>query len=1082
VVRHSARILLEILAAVLAGIVLVGAIGAWRLSQPEPLRLSFLTPYVEQALTLPERSMNVAIDDTLITWAGWGRTVDLRVRGVHILNNRGRELAVLPELSLTLSVEALLRGIIAPTSIEVLDAQVTLLRDQNGHFRFGRVFDISSDQTTDATTGTAEAPAGEAPVIPEALAAFMAAPDYSKPTGYLRRISIVDAKVVLVDRRSGLVWHAPTANFTLERHPDGLSGHLQFQVQELGRPAQFEGDLVYDSGNQSVSIDARFSGVDAASLGLLRPELMVLQGADFTLDGRVGTEFGLDGQLERIDFDMGGGPGSLTLPDQLPDPLPIRKIAVTGKLDAGLDRLVIDQAQIDLGETSTNGTAVKPGPSLTIKGSVSGLTTYMAPRTGAIHVAADLKANGIAVPDLGRYWPKDTAPKPRKWIFANIDTGDVGNVSATLRLRLLGGDADAIALDKVAGTLSGKGLTIHYLKPMPPITDAAATGSFTATTFTGIFSAGHVGGIQIDTGRIDIVDFNKDVQTITVDGNLHAAMTDALGLLDHPRLGYMKRLGIDPKAAEGQVNTHLKVVFPADKDLVFEQVNLSAEANLVGAGIKGVMFGKNLEDGNLQLKLTRKTMQIEGTGRFAGIPAAIVWNQNFTASDFDTKIQLQGTAQEDERKALGVDLSPFVTGPAAFDVTYTTFDDHSGAVSAKIDLTPTTLSVDSLAWSKPAGGAGQAEALLLLPVGQPPLLKSFSISASDLAANGHGSLTDSFGVGQMALDRLSLGKTNLTGVKLAYIDGRPEVTISGGVLDVEPMLTGKITLQPEEAAKESTTEPTRPFKITADKLDVVMLAPGRQVENVHVLLEHETEYWKQIEIDGILPGGMPLTMSYLPVEGGNHHLSIKSDDAGAALRVLDIFDDVKGGKLVVYGDAVDSVPQRPLTGRAEIQDFRLINQSGLVRLFSLTGFIDEMSGEGFQFDRFVADFTKTGGRVDVPLARAHGPSLGMTATGYFDQTKDKIDVKGTIVPAYAINSFLSNIPVIGDLLQGGKGNGLFAATYTATGKLSKPDFSINPLAALAPGFLRGLFDIFDSNGETPKPTAMPEQPLGEQNR
>src|SRR5215470_1621936 len=75
VVRHSARILLEILAAVVAGIVLVGALGAWRLSQPEPLRLSFLTPYVEQALTLPERSLNVAIDETLITWAGWGRTI-----------------------------------------------------------------------------------------------------------------------------------------------------------------------------------------------------------------------------------------------------------------------------------------------------------------------------------------------------------------------------------------------------------------------------------------------------------------------------------------------------------------------------------------------------------------------------------------------------------------------------------------------------------------------------------------------------------------------------------------------------------------------------------------------------------------------------------------------------------------------------------------------------------------------------------------------------------------------------------------------------------------------------------------------
>jgi len=1073
VVRHSARILLEILAAVVAGIVLVGAIGAWRLSQPEPLRLSFLTPYVEQALTLPERSIHVAIDDTLITWAGWGRTIDLRVRGVHILSNSGRELATLPELSLTLSVEALLHGMIAPTSIEVLNPQVTLLRDHNGRFHFGRVLEISSDSLE--TTGD------QSPVIPEALAEFMTAPDYRKPTGYLRRISIVDAKVVLVDRRSGLVWHAPSANFSFQRYPDGLSGHLQFQVQELGRPARFEGDLVYDARDQMVSIDARFSGVDAASLGLLRPELMPLQGADFTLDGRVGTEIGLDGQLDRIDFDVGGGPGSLTLPDQYDDPLPIRKIAVTGKLDAGLDRLVIDHAQLDLGETSSTGEPVKPGPSITLAGDVSGLTTYAAPRTGALHVVADLKAKGIAVADLGRYWPKDTAPKPRKWIFANVETGNVDDLTATLRLRLLGGDINAVAMDKVAGTLAGKGFTIHYLKPMPPITDAAATGSFNATSFSATFAAGHVGGIAIESGRIDITDFDKPVQMIKVNGTVRAAMPDALGLLDHPRLGYMKRLGIDPKASEGQTVTKLGVAFPADKDLVFEQVDLTADSNLVGAGIRHVMFGKDLEDANLQLKLNRKSMVIEGTGRFAGIASAITWNQNFVAADFDTKIALQGTAEEAQRKALGVDLSPTVTGPMAFNITYTTYDDHSGDVSAKLDLKPTTLSLESLAWSKPAGTSGQAEAELALPVGQPPLLRSFTVSAPDLAASGHGSLTEDFGVGQMAFDRLSVGRTNLTGVRMAYVDGHPEVAVGGGVLDVEPFLTKKISLKPEEAPQPAKEEDTRPFKIVADKLDVVMLAPGRQVENVHVLLDREGKYWRRIEIEGTLPGGTPLVMTYLPVEGGKHHLSITSNDAGAALRVLDIFDDVQGGKLKVIGDATDSEPQRPLKGKAEIQDFRLINQTGLVRLFSLTGFIDAMTGEGFQFDRFVADFTKTGGHVEVPLARAHGPSLGMTATGEFDNVKDTIDLKGTIVPAYAINSILGNIPIIGSLIQGGEGKGLFAATYTATGKLSEPTYSINPLAALAPGFLRGLFDIFDSSGRPTQPTALP-QPLGEQNR
>jgi len=207
-----------------------------------------------------------------------------------------------------------------------------------------------------------------------------------------------------------------------------------------------------------------------------------------------------------------------------------------------------------------------------------GLTTYKAARTGAIHVAANLKASGIAVPDLGRYWPKDTAPKPRKWIFANIDTGNVEEVNATLRLRLLGGTSMRSPLDKVAGTLTGKGLTIHYLKPMPPITDAAATGSFNADQLLRELH-GRPCRRHPDRQRPSR---HRRFQQIGADdqGRRELARRHAgrAGLLDHPRLGYMKRLGIDPKASEGQTTCHITVVFPADKDLVFEQVDLTARS------------------------------------------------------------------------------------------------------------------------------------------------------------------------------------------------------------------------------------------------------------------------------------------------------------------------------------------------------------------------------------------------------------------------------------------------------------------------------------------------------------------------
>ena len=85
----------------------------------------------------------------------------------------------------------------------------------------------------------------------------------------------------------------------------------------------------------------------------------------------------------------------------------------------------------------------------------------------------------------------------------------------------------------------------------------------------------------------------------------------------------------------------------------------------------------------------------------------------------------------------------------------------------------------------------------------------------------------------------------------------------------------------------------------------------------------------------------------------------------------------------------------------EISEYRLLRPSALMRLFSvatLTGIADMITGNGLLMRRFVADFTRTYGRVDVPLARTYGSSLGLTAKGYFDVSADSIDMQGTVVP------------------------------------------------------------------------------------
>jgi uncharacterized protein YhdP len=185
----------------------------------------------------------------------------------------------------------------------------------------------------------------------------------------------------------------------------------------------------------------------------------------------------------------------------------------------------------------------------------------------------------------------------------------------------------------------------------------------------------------------------------------------------------------------------------------------------------------------------------------------------------------------------------------------------------------------------------------------------------------------------------------------------------------------------------------------------------------------------------------------------------------------------------------DSKPEEPLSGKLEVEQFRLINAPAVAKLLSvalLTGIVDSLRGEGIGFDRLESDFTLKNDVLETKNATAHGSALGITAQGWISLADQTVGMRGTIVPAYAVNSILNNIPLIGTLL-GGPGSGVFAATYRMTGNLDDPDISVNPLATLAPGFLRGLFGIFE--GGTPKqpesvpdPSIQQEPPLPEPQR
>ena len=74
--RRTTIIVLELLAALAAGATILAGLAIWRLTL-EPVPLRFLTPYIERALTSEDGSFTVDIEDTVLTWEGWERLVDV---------------------------------------------------------------------------------------------------------------------------------------------------------------------------------------------------------------------------------------------------------------------------------------------------------------------------------------------------------------------------------------------------------------------------------------------------------------------------------------------------------------------------------------------------------------------------------------------------------------------------------------------------------------------------------------------------------------------------------------------------------------------------------------------------------------------------------------------------------------------------------------------------------------------------------------------------------------------------------------------------------------------------------------------
>ena len=193
-------------------------------------------------------------------------------------------------------------------------------------------------------------------------------------------------------------------------------------------------------------------------------------------------------------------------------------------------------------------------------------------------------------------------------------------------------------------------------------------------------------------------------------------------------------------------------------------------------------------------------------------------------------------------------------------------------------------------------------------------------------------------------------------------------------------------------------------------------------------------------------------MSIYQVDNDKKILQVISDRARPFIKNFDFIKGFEGGKL----EYESSISKKGSNSNLTITDFKVSKVPVLAQLLtlaSLQGIADTLTGEGIRFESFEMKSSSEGNVLNIDDALAFGPAVSILLEGYVDKGK-VVSIRGDLVNATKLNSFIASLPLVGDILVGKKaGEGVVGVSFKMKGPPKDIKTTINPIKTLTPRFI-----------------------------
>ena len=648
------------------------------------------------------------------------------------------------------------------------------------------------------------------------------------------------------------------------------------------------------------------------------------------------------------------------------------------------------------------------------------------------------------VKKLALIWPSNKAPDAREWVLGRISNAFVKKAHAVIDIKDKYFKEGCFPHDAINATVEFNNLDLNYEDALLKINKMEGTAKFHGDEVI-IKGSGHLpAGSKLENTSI-IISFKPEDPKVTISSSVSGNIGDVTAFIPKDTRDKLEKQKIMISKFTGSAATKLDITIPLIEHLTYNDIIFNVNSDFKDFTAPVLPYNLDFTDSTLKANFNGKSISFEGKGKIRKDNAKIKFIANLTENE-SYKIEINTDLRAinfNELKLL--DEIIIKDGVVGTSLVMNSTNQQTN-LNLKLNLENAHLSMDKIGFYKPEGDKS------LLDVTANLTGTEVIVNKLALTLDGVDVVTGSFKLNMkdltptiMQFDHIKYGKNDYS---LNYVRKKigAEIRIAGNLLDFTKLNVAKLTN--DTGSKERLTSHI--------KIKNLLMQNNQSFKNMEGVIAC-ADICDNINVTSDYG-----TNAKLKIFGTKTDFVINADDAGALFNSLNLYSKMKNGVLILNAkrDAKNKI-----TGKIEIDSFQTSNQSIAIKLLSsisIPGILNSLSNitnfatsSDVPFTKLNTDFTLENKIFKLENGKIEGNQVGFRMEGNINFTEKRLDINGKVVPEYIIiNRLVSNIPLLGNILQGGKDKPFLAANFTIKGGFDNPSIFVNPISVIAPGVVR----------------------------